>query len=55
MLSYICIHIVTRANTNTPTENDTLTTAAADETQNSLHRTSNEDLGIIRTNTTIEL
>ena len=53
MLSYICIHIVT--STNTPTENDTLTTAAADETQNSLHRTSNEDLGIIRTNTTIEL
>ena len=51
MLLYVCIHIVT--STNTPTENDTLTTV--DEAQNSLHRTSNEDSGIIRTNTTIEL
>lgn len=37
----------------TPTENDTI--ATVDEPQNSLHRTSNEDSGIIHTNTTIEL
>ena len=51
MLLYVCIHIVT--STNTPTENDTI--ATVDEAQNSLHRTSNEDSGIIHTNTTIEL
>ena len=51
MLLYVCIHNVT--STNIPTENDTLTTV--DEAQNSLHRTSNEDSGIISTNTTIEL
>ena len=51
MLLYVCIHIVT--STNTPTENDTI--ATVDEAQNSLHRTSNEDSGIIRTTTTIEL
>ena len=51
MLLYVCIHIVT--STNTPTENDTI--ATVDEPQNSLHRTSNEDSGIIRTTTTIEL
>lgn len=53
MLLYVCIHTITSTNTNIPTENDTLTTV--DEAQNSLHRTSNEDSGIIRTNTTIEL
>ena len=53
MLLYVCIHIVTSVNTNTPTENDTI--ATVDEPQNSLHITSNEDSGIIRTNTTIEL
>jgi len=53
MVLYVCIHIVTIANTNTPTENDTIITV--DENQNSLHRTSNEDSGIISTNTTIEL
>ena len=51
MLLYVCIHIVT--STNTPTENDTI--ATVDEPQNSLHRTTNEDSGIIRTTTTIEL
>ena len=53
MLLFVCTHIITSTNTNIPTENDTLTTV--DEAQNSLHRTSNEDSGIIRTNTTIEL
>ena len=53
MLLYVCMHIVTSTNTNTPTENDTIVTV--DENQNSLHRTSNEDSGIIHTNTTIEL
>lgn len=53
MLLYVCMRIVTSTNTNTPTENDTI--ATVDEPQKSLHRTSNEDSGIIRTNTTIEL